>query len=92
MQWTETPQVDRYQDLVFGEWWTDTNLVTDENGNIEISAFAGDYDILINGVTYNQSISTNSDGETLYLQNSGGELTESMGDFEISNPSTHIQS
>ena len=87
LQWTETPQVDRYQDLVFGEWWTDTNLVTDENGNIEISAFAGDYDILINGVTYNQSISTNSDGETLYLQNSGGELTESLGDFEISNPS-----
>ena len=87
LQWTETPQVDRYQDLVFGEWWTDTNLVTDENGNIELSAFAGDYDILINGVTYNQSISTNTDGKTLYLQSSGGELTESMGDFEISNPS-----
>ena len=82
----ETPQVKRYQDLVFSEWWTDAELVTDENGNVELSAFAGDYDILIGDTTFEKTISTNAEGDILYLASSEGELIETVGEFKITKP------
>ena len=85
-QWIETPQVDRYQDLVFGEWWTDTDLVTDEYGNIELSAFAGEYDIEIDGQIIPQTLSTDSNDEILYLSYIDGEITESQGSINMITP------
>jgi len=86
LEWVETPQVHRYQDLVFGEWWTDAELVTDENGNIDFSAFAGDYDVIIGNTTYSQSILTTPEGNTLYLQNSGEGLIQTDGEIKIIKP------
>ena len=86
LQWVETPQVNRYQDLVFGEWWTDADLVADDNGNIELSAFAGDYEIIIDGVSFNKSIPTNEDGDTLYFLSTDEGLVESVGEFKITKP------
>ena len=47
--WTPTAQALRYQSLVLDEWWTDAQLVTDANGNLQFAAFAGEYEIDIAG-------------------------------------------
>ena len=85
-QWIETPQVDRYQDLVFGEWWTDANLVTDEYGNAELSVFAGDYDIIIGEQSFSRTLSTNNNGDTLYLSYVDGDIIESQGSITLLTP------
>ena len=47
--WTPTAQALRYQALVLDEWWTDYELVTDPSGNLEFSAFAGEYELDVDG-------------------------------------------
>jgi len=53
--WTPKPNLKSYTDLVFGEWWTDATLVTDAQGETEIRAFKGDYDIVIEKEGYHAS-------------------------------------
>ena len=84
--WIETDQVTRYRGLVFDEWWTDSVVETDANGNVELSVFAGDYDILIDGITFTQSIATDSEGETYYLDYNNGALYETAGSFGLIRP------
>ena len=43
--WTPTPALVAYQNLIFKEWWTDISVTLDENGKAEVSAFYGDYKI-----------------------------------------------
>jgi GH35 family endo-1,4-beta-xylanase len=52
--WTEKPALTAYQDLVFGEWWTDVVGNSDELGEYLVRAFKGEYDITVNydGVEY----------------------------------------
>jgi GH35 family endo-1,4-beta-xylanase len=47
--WSPTPALNAYQDLIFKEWTTDTQLILDENGEAEIPAFYGDYRISVEG-------------------------------------------
>lgn len=47
--WTPTAQALRYQALVLDEWWTDAELITDASGVVEFAAFAGLYEIDIDG-------------------------------------------
>ena len=60
---------------------------TDANGNVELSLFAGDYDIVIEGTTFSQSIDSSSEGETYYLDYNNGELFETSGSFGLIRPS-----
>ena len=76
----------RYRGLVFDEWWTDSVVETDANGNVELSVFAGDYDILIDGITFTQSIATDSEGKTYYLDYNNGALYETAGSFGLIRP------
>ncbi len=46
-----TKQSQAYRDLVFGEWWTDTEKTADDKGKVQMRAFYGDYDITVNGTT-----------------------------------------
>ena len=39
------PSYDMLKNLVKHEWWTDTTVMTDENGWMEVEAFKGDYQI-----------------------------------------------
>jgi endo-1,4-beta-xylanase len=48
--WTPTPQVEAYRDLVFKKWWTQAAGKADENGTFKTRAFFGDYIISSNGV------------------------------------------
>ena len=43
--WSPTPALKAYQELIFKTWWTDEKVTLDKNGEAEISAFYGTYKI-----------------------------------------------
>lgn len=47
--WTPTPQVDAYRDLVYNKWWTQTSGKADKKGIFKTRAFYGDYIITSKG-------------------------------------------
>ena len=47
--WTPTPAVEAYQNLIFNEWWTREEGVSDKNGEYSSSAFYGKYKVTVNG-------------------------------------------
>lgn len=47
--WSPTPALEAYQELIFKEWWTNETVKLDENGKAEIDAFFGDYKIKAGG-------------------------------------------
>ena len=48
--WSPTPALKAYQDLVYKEWWTDIEVEVGESGTIEVPAFYGDYTVTSDGV------------------------------------------
>ncbi len=40
---SEKPAFKRLKELIKGEWWTDCEVVTDENGFVTVEGFKGDY-------------------------------------------------
>ncbi|HEX9832108.1 MAG TPA: endo-1,4-beta-xylanase, partial [Mycobacterium sp.] len=61
--WSEKPALTAYQDLVFNDWWTDTEGNSDESGEYLIRAFKGEYEITVvhNGVDYVVPVVVNDD-------------------------------
>jgi endo-1,4-beta-xylanase len=55
--WTPTPQVEAYRDLVFNKWWTDTSGKADSKGIFKTRAFYGDYKITSKGKTRKVTLS-----------------------------------
>ena len=55
--WSPTPQVLAYRDLVYNQWWTRITDKADKNGKYEADAFYGDYLITSNGKTQKVSLS-----------------------------------
>lgn len=45
--WTERLALKAYRDLVYDQWWTDENGLTDEFGNYQLRGFKGDYEIVV---------------------------------------------
>jgi len=43
--WNLRPHGQAYMDLVFGEWWTNETLTTDEMGRAGVDGFKGEYEI-----------------------------------------------
>lgn len=43
--WSPTPALKAYQNLIFKEWWTDVSVTLDKNGKGEVPAFYGMYKI-----------------------------------------------
>jgi endo-1,4-beta-xylanase len=43
--WTPTPAAEAYRDLIFKQWWTDTKINADANGQCRIRAFYGKYNV-----------------------------------------------
>ncbi|MDF7826207.1 endo-1,4-beta-xylanase [Pontiellaceae bacterium B12227] len=58
--WTPTEQAHRYRELVYDEWWSDADLLVDQNGQLPFNLFAGDFEITINGKTFTNSIAAGS--------------------------------
>lgn len=62
-----TLQAEAYQELVFGQWWTNTEELADQNGEINIRAFYGDYVITVDGQSQNISLAKeNGKAEVLF--------------------------
>jgi GH35 family endo-1,4-beta-xylanase len=45
--WSIKPNGQQYEDLLFGDWWTDTRGTTANGGPYTTRAFLGDYDIVV---------------------------------------------
>jgi len=43
--WNPKPTHATFTDLIFNQWWTDSTLTTDANGNLDLRGFKGDYRI-----------------------------------------------
>lgn len=90
LDWTPTEQALRYQSLVFDEWWSDADLFADQNGELSMNLFAGDFEITIDGKTFtlsipagNQTLQLAYDGTDLSVQPGSGVWTElTNDDFE----------
>lgn len=67
--WSLKPSGQAFFDRVFDAWWTDVDLVTNEEGYVDLRGFMGEYEVLvdINGVV---------ESHTLYLS-PGEEAQES---------------
>lgn len=46
--WSPTPALEAYQDLIFREWNTNASVTLDKNGEAHVPAFYGDYKISVN--------------------------------------------
>jgi GH35 family endo-1,4-beta-xylanase len=59
------PNGQAYEDLVFGEWWTDLQATT-RNGAITTDAFRGEYDVIVeyDGQTYNATVTVDDSGNS----------------------------
>jgi GH35 family endo-1,4-beta-xylanase len=55
--WTPTEQALRYRSLVFDEWWTDAELAAAPGGALDLTLFAGDYELEIDGQPFIHSFS-----------------------------------
>lgn len=69
LDWREKPSLDVYMDLVFNQWWTDENKVTDAQGHIQTRGFLGEYKLTVtaNGNTVIQTLSLPKDGSSLQI-------------------------
>ncbi len=56
--WTPTEQALRYRELVYDEWWSNADLLVDQNGKLQANLFAGDFEITINGQAFTNTIAS----------------------------------
>jgi len=49
--WSLTPAVKAYQDLIFKEWWTKESGTANSNGDYSASCFYGKYKVTVGGVS-----------------------------------------
>jgi endo-1,4-beta-xylanase len=49
--WSPTPAVEAYQNLLFKEWWTKATAKVGKDGTYKISAFYGKYRVTVDGVS-----------------------------------------
>ena len=49
--WSPTPAVEAYKNLIFKEWWTKESGTTDKKGTYSTFAFYGKYKVTVNGIS-----------------------------------------
>ena len=59
------PNGQAYEDLVFGNWWSDVQGTT-RDGSVTTGAFLGEYDVVVqyNGQTYTSTVTVDSSGNS----------------------------
>ncbi len=62
--WTPKPSAEMYRKLVFGEWWTEEELLTDANGKAELVGFYGNYSLNVSAPGFE-----NTQEEILFSKN-----------------------
>lgn len=68
--WSAKANGQAWLDLVYGEWWTDETLATDEEGEATLRVFRGEHEIDVNykGSNITATVSVGTDGLTTQLQ------------------------
>lgn len=51
LDWSPTPALESYQQLIFKTWWTQETKKADKKGSVSVPAFYGKYRITVNGVS-----------------------------------------
>lgn len=68
---TPKPSYDTLRHLVKEEWWlTPTSAVTDSDGRLSVTGFAGDYDLTVNGVREPFTIGADTSAQNLRVTSS----------------------
>jgi GH35 family endo-1,4-beta-xylanase len=67
LDWSETPSVQVWRDLVLNAFMTDETLTSDDVGETHLRAFHGDYtiEVTVDGQTYYDTVTLTPDGEIL---------------------------
>lgn len=68
--WTEKPNFAAYRNLVFGEWWTEETLDTDDSGEAALRAFRGRHKVTVSFKDREpvlRRIELGADGRTLHV-------------------------
>lgn len=84
--WQPKPLHGIFTDLVFNQWWTDTTLTTDANGNILVRGFKGDYKITatLNGQDVVAHLQLHNDvNTTVQMFNVNTENVLNENDFNV---------
>jgi uncharacterized protein (TIGR03437 family) len=70
LDWSTKPNYDAWNNLIYGQWWTDTSGVTGADGVFRTRGFLGDYDIAVtvNGATTTYPLTLSSNVEPAYVQ------------------------
>jgi hypothetical protein len=69
--WTPLPAAVRYRELVYDEWWTALAGTATEEGRFDFPCFYGDYEITVNGVSAQITVSEDS-GIRSFVWNGSG--------------------
>lgn len=67
---TKKPSYEMLKDLIRQEWWTDEDVLTDENGWAYVEAFKGEYGISFDGRETAASFTDDTE-ETIRIQTGG---------------------
>lgn len=69
-QWNLKPNGQAFINLVFGEWWTEEELTADEQGNVTLRGFKGDYEVIVShgGQEVTQAFTLGEDGTSIDVQ------------------------
>ncbi|MDA0194992.1 MAG: endo-1,4-beta-xylanase [Bacteroidetes bacterium] len=60
--WSPTPSVEAYQNLIFKEWWTKESGTADDSGLVSVPAFYGKYRVTVNGMAKEVQMTRTSGG------------------------------
>ena len=81
--WTEKPSLTAYQNLVFGDWWTDAMGTSDGQGKHTLRAFKGLYDVTVSWDSQDYQLSDYAleGDDTVQIQLA--DVTLFLGDFDF---------
>ncbi|WP_049930562.1 endo-1,4-beta-xylanase [Halosimplex carlsbadense] len=103
--WEEKPALDRYRDLVFGQWWTEESGTTDASGAWAVQGFKGEYSVRVRyddravstrttlsegGTTLEVSLDGDYDGEGESEEGDGGGLSADAGSDQRASPGEEV--
>jgi endo-1,4-beta-xylanase len=91
VDWSEKPNYHAYTDLVFNQWWTEEEGLSDENGGFFVRGFLGDYEITAVKDHLSATLDTVlvKDGTTITLVLAEPPVTYNL-DLDVNPPGTAV--
>lgn len=80
--WSETPSVEAYRRLVFGEWWTEETVTLDAEGHGSVRVFYGTHAVSAGDVTRTVAFPSGTEAMTVDLNAKDVVESEELGESE----------